>query len=85
MQQALLKLQELQLPDGSWVEYKWTVVFVTSFIVEQNAQPCLQENHWRLYETIPFSYLLKGPYRNIVLLVETRKTAVIWEISREVH
>ena len=40
---ALLKLQELQLPDGSWSWYKGMdgSLFVTDFIVEQNARIAL--------------------------------------------
>ena len=40
---ALLKLQELQLPDGSWGWYKGMngSLFVTDFIVEQNARIAL--------------------------------------------
>lgn len=40
---ALLKLKELQLPDGSWSWYKGMdgSLFVTDFIVEQNARIAL--------------------------------------------
>lgn len=89
---ALLKLKELQLPDGSWSWYKGMdgSLFVTDFIVEQNARiALLTGSRWREERWICNKQLsvisIKKPCRNIVLSVRQKRLAINQREFHEVH